>query len=133
MKAETVLDGKVDIHSQIVEVPKVQRFCELLELSTRFVDIGDCKLYCEAEGHGTPLVLLHGGPGATHHYFHPHFSRAKDFAQVIYYDQRGCGLSEYNKAEGYSVDQAVDDLEHLRTSLGLDRWVVVGHSYNTIR
>ena len=76
-----------------------------------------------------PVVLLNGGPGATHHYFHPWFSRAKDFARVIYYDQRGCGLSDYNPGAGYSVFQAVEDLEQLRRALEIDQWVVAGHSY----
>ena len=45
------------------------------------------------------LVLIHGGPGGTHHYFHPWFSRAAGFARIIYYDQRGCGLSEFAPGE----------------------------------
>jgi proline iminopeptidase len=91
--------------------------------------VGDCRLYCEVEGEGVPLVLLHGGPGATHHYFHPHFSRAKEFAKVIYLDQRGCGLSDYEPGEGYTMDQAVEDLDKLREALNLDMWVLIGHSY----
>jgi proline iminopeptidase len=75
-------------------------------------------------------VLINGGPGSTHHCFHPWLSRAKDFARLIYYDQRGCGLSAYNPGdEGYSVDQAVADLDALRKALGIDRWVVLGYSY----
>lgn len=129
MPKETVLDRKVNIQTEILDVPKVERLCESLSLSKQFVDIGDCKLYCEIEGEGTPVVLLHGGPGATHHYFHPHFSQASNFAQVVYYDQRGCGLSEYKADDGYSLSQAVDDLENLRKALNYDTWVVIGHSY----
>jgi hypothetical protein len=90
------------------------------------VSIGDCNLYCEQEGQGTPVVLLHGGPGATHHEFHPWFSQTKDFARVIYYDQRGCGLSDYRPGKGYSVNQAVEDLDRLRQALGIEQWVVLG-------
>lgn len=94
------------------------------------IDVGgNCHLYCEIEGHGTPLVLINGGPGGTHHAFHPHFSRAKDFARVVYYDQRGCGLSDYQAGGGYCLDQAVDDLEKLRAALKIERWVVLGWSY----
>ena len=60
------------------------------------------------------MVLLHGGPGGTHHYFHPTFSRAAEFSRVIYYDQRGCGLSDYAPGEGYTIQQAADDIEALR-------------------
>ena len=129
MPKETVLDRKVNIQTEILDVPKIERLCGNLPLSKQFIDIGDCKLYCEVEGEGRPVVLLHGGPGATHHYFHPHFSQASNFAQVVYYDQRGCGLSEYKESNGYSLSQAVDDLEHLRKALNYDNWVVIGHSY----
>jgi pimeloyl-ACP methyl ester carboxylesterase len=75
-------------------------------------------------------VLINGGPGGTHHYFHPWFGRAKGFARVIYYDQRGTGLSDFQPgADGYSVEQALDDLDALRLALGIDKWVLVGFSY----
>jgi proline-specific peptidase len=98
-------------------------------LDKRELAVRDVKLYCEQEGGGTPLVLLHGGPGATHHGFHPWFSRARGFARIVYYDQRGCGKSQYRPGPCYSVDQAVDDLHQLRTALKIGRWVVLGHSY----
>ena len=128
---ETILDRRVHLEPEIHrEIPPVPRWCSLLDLDKRHIHVGDCELYCELEGAGPPLVLLHGGPGATHHYFHPAFSQAADFAQVIYYDQRGCGVSEYQPGlDGYSIRQAVDDLDHLRAALNIDRWVVLGHSY----
>ncbi|MEW6359361.1 MAG: alpha/beta fold hydrolase [Planctomycetota bacterium] len=127
---ETVLDRKTHIEPELIlDVPNVPPLCEGLALSKSKVDISGCALYTEQEGEGTPLVLLHGGPGATHHYFHPHFSRAAAFARMIYYDQRGCGDSEYKPGDGYSVEQAVDDLDRLRAALGIEKWVVLGHSY----
>jgi pimeloyl-ACP methyl ester carboxylesterase len=81
------------------------------------------------EGHGTPLVLIHGGPGGTHHCFHPWLSTASQHFQVIYYDQRGCGLSDYKPGGGYSFEQAVDDLEKLRSALNIEKWIILGHSY----
>jgi proline iminopeptidase len=129
-KRERAMDRVVHIEEGIIrEIPSVPRLCDGMSVRKEKVDIGDCKLYCEQEGQGTPIVLLHGGPGSTHHDFHPWFSQAKDFARVIYYDQRGCGLSDYQPGKGYSVDQAADDLDRLRQALGIDQWVVLGHSY----
>jgi proline iminopeptidase len=129
-KRERAMDRIVHIEEGITrEIPSVPRLCDGMNIRKEKVDIGDCKLYCEQEGQGTPLVLLHGGPGATHHEFHPWFSQAKDFARIIYYDQRGCGLSDYQPGKGYTLNQAVDDLDHLRQALGADQWVVLGHSY----
>ncbi len=127
---ETFLNRKVHIEKNLIlDIPYVPRYCDTLNIKKRRINIGDCELYVEMEGKGMPLILIHGGPGATHHYFHPSFSQAKDFAQIIYYDQRGCGLSEFNKGAGYSVNQAVDDLEFLRKALNLPRWILIGHSY----
>lgn len=127
---ERARDRVVHVEEGVVrKIPQVPRLCDSMDIRKESVDIGGCKLYCEQEGRGTPVVLLHGGPGATHHDFHPYFSRAASFAHVIYYDQRGCGLSEYKPAKGYCIDQAVDDLDRLRQTLGLEQWVVLGHSY----
>jgi proline iminopeptidase len=51
---------------------------------------------------------------------------------VVYYDQRGCGQSDYAKLGGYTIEQAVDDLDRLREALGLNRWVVLGWSYGGV-
>jgi len=127
---ECVLDRKVNIiDSLILDVPEVPSLCEDFEGIKKRIDIGGCELYVEIEGEGMPVVLLHGGPGSTHHEFHPYFSDAANFAKVIYYDQRGCGLSDYEKGSGYSFIQAVEDLEKLRRKLNIEKWVVLGHSY----
>jgi proline iminopeptidase len=102
---------------EIVKIPDTPKLCDSFQGDRGKVDIGDCSLYTESEpGTGKyPLVLLHGGPGATHHYFHPYLSRAAgSFQSVNYYDQRGCGESDYSPGQRYSIDQAVDDLEALR-------------------
>jgi proline iminopeptidase len=132
LTAETVLDRRVHIEPGILEVPAVRPLCAELNLEKRHVQAGNCALHCETEGQGLPLVLINGGPGATHHGFHPYFHRAGGFAKVVYYDQRGCGQSDYHREEGYTVDQAVTDLDQLRQGLGFDRWVVLGWSYGGV-
>jgi proline iminopeptidase len=129
---ETVLDRRVHVEEGILEVPRVAPLCAELKLEKRRLKVGDCALYCETEGKGSPVVLINGGPGGTHHDFHPYFGRAADFATVVYYDQRGCGQSDYARGEGYTIQQAVDDLDQLRQALGLDRWVVLGWSYGGV-
>ena len=122
---ESVLDRKVHLEKEwVLEIPQVPRWCDLLTLKKSRVNIGDCELHCEEEGLGPPLVLVNGGPGNTHHCFHPAFSVATNFSRVIYYDQRGCGLSDYKPGAGYSTAQAIDDLDKLRVALKINRWVV---------
>ncbi len=128
---ESILDRAVHIEPELItEIPDTPRWCDRLDLVSHRIDVGGAELFVEEEGEGMPLVLLNGGPGGTHHYFHPWFARAAGFARVIYYDQRGCGLSDFEPGEdGYSVEQAADDLEALRKALGVDKWVVLGYSY----
>ena len=130
---ETIFDCVVYLEKDLIlEIPKVPALCAQLALDKKKVNIGDCNLYCEIEGKGVPIVLVSGGPGTSHHIFHPYFSKAKDFAQIIYYDQRGVGQSDYVKGMGYIIDQAVEDLEALRKQLKVDKWIVLGHSYGGI-
>jgi proline iminopeptidase len=130
-KRESILDRVVVIEPELItEVPKVSRWCDRLDLVKQRINVGDAELYVEEEGKGTPLILINGGPGGTHHYFHPWFSRAKDYARVLYYDQRGCGLSDFKPGEnGYSVGQAISDLDAIRKAKKIDKWVVLGYSY----
>jgi len=128
---ESVLDRVVHLEDKLhTEIPATPRWCERLKMEGRRIDVGDARLYVEVEGEGPALVLINGGPGGTHHYFHPWFSRAAQYAQVVYYDQRGCGLSDFEPGEsGYSVDQAVADLDAIRQALGLEEWSLLGYSY----
>ncbi|HVE98106.1 MAG TPA: alpha/beta hydrolase [Mycobacteriales bacterium] len=77
------------------------------------------------------VVMLPGGPGASHmHYKSPQqrfdvFSRV---FQVVYVDWRGAGHSEPAPADTLTIAQAVDDVEALREMLGIEKWAVLGAS-----
>lgn len=129
---ESIFDKVVNIPKELVlDIPNLPPLCdELPGLKRGFADILGGKLYYEEDGQGIPLVLINGGPGCTHHGFHPYFSQIKDVARIIYYDQRGTGKSSYDDTGTmYTVKQAVEDLESLRKALKIDRWMVLGWSY----
>lgn len=100
----------------IEKIPKTEKLCE--EIGQKGFVNG---LYYEIEGEDPPLPLINGGPGATHHYFHPSFSRAKTFCKVIYHDQAGCGLSRKDKH--YSLNKSLGDIEILRKRLRIEKMV----------
>jgi len=77
-----------------------------------------------------PLVILHGGPGATHQYLEPLRELATSGRRVIFYDQIGCGRSDRpTDPELFTVQTFVDELDALRAHLDLDRVHVLGQSW----
>lgn len=127
---ENLLTAITHIEDSIIySIPKVSRLCDQMNIEKKYINIGECKLYCETEGEGIPMVLVHGGLGGTHHCFHPWLTGASKNFKLVYYDQRGCGLSDFNPGQGYSFEQSVDDLEKLRIELNIEKWIVLGHSY----
>lgn len=92
------------------------------------------KLYYEVTGggSGTPLVIVNGGPGFDHTYLH--ISAAWDplakNRRIIFYDQRGVGRSSPLKSgQSCTLADQIDDLEALRSHLGLERIDLLGHSW----
>ena len=86
-----------------------------------FVSVNGKKIWYESEGTGEPLLLITGGPGFSHAYFHPFFSALASSNRIIYFDAFGTGKSERAKtAKEYSLTQDVEDIESLRKTLKLD-------------
>lgn len=86
-------------------------------------------LWVERSGRGVPLVACHGGPGLWSS-LGRFTSLVDDVATVYRWDQRGCGRSD--RVGPYTVSRMVDDLEVLRAAAGVDRWVVLGHSWGAL-
>jgi proline iminopeptidase len=79
------------------------------------------------------LLLLHGGPGATHEYFEAleRFLGAEGI-ELIYYDQLGSAYSDQPKDESlWTIERFVEEVEQVRQALGLtkDDFYLLGHSW----
>src|SRR5437667_5380200 len=63
-----------------------------------FIDVPGGRVWYRVVGKGprTPLVLLHGGPGAPSYYLKP-LAALGDERPVVFYDQLGCGRSDRPK------------------------------------
>lgn len=82
------------------------------------------------------LLLLNGGPGATHEYFEcfENFLPAEGI-EIIYYDQLGCGNSDNpNDVALWDLGRYVEEVEQVRKALNLDasNFYVLGHSWGGI-
>ena len=102
-------------------------------LQEEFVDAGGVLIYTRTLGTGKPLLVLHGGPGASHDYFLPYLLPLARTHRLIFIDERGSGRSEkLEDPEGYTVEAMVEDVEAVRTALGLGRIDLLGHSYGGV-
>jgi proline iminopeptidase len=85
---------------------------------------------------GTKMLLLHGGPGATHEYllaFDSFLPRAG--VEFYYYDQLGSGWSDRpDDASLWTIERFVDEVEQVRLALGLDRenFILYGQSWGGV-
>lgn len=90
-------------------------------------------LYVEECGNpqGVPVVFVHGGPGAGCEPPHRSFFDPNVF-RIVLFDQRGCGKSKpHAELDGNTTQALVADMEHIRTILGIQRWVVFGGSWGS--
>jgi proline iminopeptidase len=105
-----------------------------------FLDVGDGhQIYWEECGNpsGKPALVLHGGPGSgctvnQRRNFDPARYR------IVLFDQRNSGRSRPHASEP-NVDLSkntthhlIQDIETLRTKLGIDQWVIWGASWGSV-
>jgi len=90
-------------------------------------------LYVEECGnrHGIPVVFLHGGPGGGCSPLHRRFFDP-DAYRIVLFDQRGCGRSTpHAELQGNDTWSLVEDMERIRVTLGIERWLVFGGSWGS--
>jgi len=114
-------------------VPKTVEF----DASLPAVAVNGTLLHAEAFGNPQDpmVVVLHGGPGSDYR----SLLNCKKFAEngyyVVFYDQRGSGLSKRESKDSYSLHTMLDDLTgviaHYRSS-STQKVFLLGHSWGGI-
>ena len=100
--------------------------------------VGEFKVWTKRVGNNPTMkvLLLHGGPGATHEYFEvfdSYFPNAE--IEYYYYDQLESAYSDQpNDSSLWSVERYVDEVEQVRKALGLnsDNFYLLGSSWGGI-
>ena len=92
------------------------------------VPIRDVSLFVKVMGQGSPLLLMHGGPGLDHTTLSSLGPLADQFT-LIFYDHRCNGRSTGAAVESMTWDNLTADADALRETLGFDDWAVLGHSF----
>jgi proline iminopeptidase len=107
------------------------------DASLSSISINGSKFHAETFGNpaNKMLVILHGGPGSDYRYL----LNCKEFANqgyyVVFYDQRGSGLSKRHNKNEYSIQLMIDDLKaviaNYKTSSS-QKVFLLGHSWGAI-
>ncbi len=98
-----------------------------------FVNAHGVLIYYMMVGRGAPLMIVHGGPGASHDYFLPHLLPLARHNRLIFIDERGSGKSQaLENAKGSTVENMVEDVEAVRQGLELGKISLLGHSYGGV-
>jgi proline iminopeptidase len=95
-----------------------------------FVDSHGALIYYQVIGRGAPLMIVHGGPGASHDYFLPYLLPLMRTNKLVFIDERGSGKSsKLADPKQYTIANMVEDLEAVRQALGLGKISLLGHSF----
>lgn len=78
---------------------------------------------------GDRLLVLHGGPGASHEYLLPQMLRLGDSRDLLFYDQRGGGRSRTDDPSPVTAQVQVDDLAAVIAEFSLEPLTIVGYSW----
>ncbi len=94
---------------------------------------GRHRMYWEQAGNraGTPVVFLHGGPGAGASPSHRRFFDPAHY-RIVVFDQRGAGRSTpLGELADNTTPHLIADIERLRATLAIERWIVFGGSWGS--
>jgi esterase len=95
----------------------------------RDILVGNLKIHYQEWGESSaPTILMLHGFGVSGHMFDEFAERMRDRYRLIAVDQRGHGDSDWSSEGDYSRNAFVHDIEGLRAGLGLERFILIGHS-----
>lgn len=80
----------------------------------------------------SPLLVLHGGPGASHDYLLPQMLALAEERELVFYDQRGGGRSRHEDDGPISWRTQVDDLAAVAAEFSLDPLSIVSYSWGAL-
>jgi proline iminopeptidase len=83
----------------------------------------------------TPMVVLHGGPGAHHDYLLPQLLALATLGggfELVFYDQRGGGRSKTDNPTPITVDTHLADFAAVTAELDVAGALLVGYSWGAL-
>ena len=100
------------------------------------IEVNGTLLHAEAFGDlGRPtIVALHGGPGSDHRGMLPLRALTDDGYRVVFWDQRGAGLSQRHDSDVYTYARYLEDLRLVIETMASpgQPLVFIGHSWGAM-
>jgi proline iminopeptidase len=99
------------------------------------IDIAGTRLHAEAFGDpGNPVIMvLHSGPGSDYRGLLPLSALASDGYRVVFWDQRGSGLSRRHDPDTIDLETYIEDLRQVIEHYAPDRPLVfIGQSWGAM-
>jgi len=114
--------------------PQKELYPEIQPIESGLLKLDDIHtMYWEVSGNpqGTPVVFLHGGPGAGTTPTHRRFFDPAHY-RIVLFDQRGAGRSlPLGETRKNTTPHLIRDIEELRRHLDIERWLVFGGSWGS--
>lgn len=90
-----------------------------------WLTVNGVELWVADHGSGYPVLLCPGGPGCGD-YLAPVSGLIDDMVRVVRWEPRGCGRS--GNTGPYDLATTLADMDAIREAMGVERWIVGGHS-----
>lgn len=106
----------------------------LVNAGQRFIKTSDSvDLFVRVKGEGPVCLYIHGGPGSGSDWLEQFMGDSLErHFKMVYLDQRGVGRSSTPANHDYSMVRMVKDFEEVRKALGIEKWLIMGHSFGGI-
>ena len=97
--------------------------------SGRFLQVGDCRLHYVDEGAGPAIVMIHGLSGQLLNFPEAGFAPLRRDYRVVAVDRPGSGYSTRPASAAATLSAQAATIAAFIRALGLDRPLIVGHSF----
>ena len=95
---------------------------------SHFLDLGGLRYHYLDEGHGEPIVMVHGNPSWSFYYRHL-VQDLRTRYRVIVPDHVGCGFSDKPQRYEYRLERHIGNFEALIQSLDLENITLAMHDW----
>jgi cis-3-alkyl-4-acyloxetan-2-one decarboxylase len=101
---------------------------DLYPFESHFIPVGGQRLHYLDEGHGQPLLFVHGNPTWSF-YWRNLILGLRDRWRCVAVDHIGCGLSDKPQDYDYTLQRRIDDLVEVIQRLDLTETTLVAHDW----